>query len=253
MESIIAIIKKIAEQEAEKIFTTEIGIVTSVFPHASQSDTDNYQCSVKLKYRKKPDGGDFELRKVPVMTPHIGMVNIPNVGDLVVLSFAGGNINAPIIIGRLYNNEDQQPVNKEKEFILRHSLSDGSILKMDDQGVLTLSSPQEKTMLELKDGSLKVSTANGQVTLKIEDSGLTIDTGTNPVTIKSMGEVKIGDATTPKISVGGRILSGAVGDNDDIILTTHTHLGNLGAPCPILIPMEKINSIQAKGRNTQVG
>jgi len=44
-----------------------------------------------------------------------------------------------------------------------------------------------------------------------------------------------------------------IADNDDILLTTHTHLGNLGAPCPILVPTEKINSIQAKARNTKVG
>jgi hypothetical protein len=49
------------------------------------------------------------------------------------------------------------------------------------------------------------------------------------------------------------MLANAVGDNDDIILSMHTHLGNLGAPCPVLIPTEKINSIQAKGRNAQVG
>lgn len=253
MDTIIGIMKKVAEQEAERIYTTELGVVTAVFPHASQGDKDNYQCSVKLKYRKQPDGSDFELRKVPVMTPHIGMANIPNVGDLVVLSFAGGNINAPIIMGRLYNDEDRPPENKEKEFVLRHSLKDGSTLKMDDQGVLTLSSPKDKTTLELKDGAVTISTANAQVTVKIEDGGLTIDTGSKPVTVKSMGEIKIGDAATSKIVVGGRTLANAVGDNDDIILSMHTHLGNLGAPCPILVPTEKINSIQAKARNTQVG
>ena len=253
MESIIGIMKKVAEHEVEKIHTTEIGVVTSVFPHSSAADKDNYQCSVTLKYRKQPDGSEFELRKVPVMTPHIGMANIPNVGDLVVISFAGGNINAPIILGRLYNDEDRPPENNEKEFILAHSLKNGSTLKMDDAGVLTLSSPKEKTTLELKDGAVTIATANEMVTIKIEDGGITIDTGNKPVTVKSLGEIKIGDAATSKIVIGGRTLANAVGDNDDIILSTHTHLGNLGAPCPILIPTEKINSIQAKARNTQVG
>ena len=253
MDSIIGIMQKVAEQETAKIYTTEIGVVTAVFPHASAADKDNYQCSVTLKYRKQPDGSDFELRKVPVMTPHIGMANIPNVNDLVVLSFAGGDINAPIILGRLYNDEDRPPENTEKEFILMHSLKSGSTLKMDDQGVLTLSSPKDKTTFELKDGAVTIATANEMVTIKVEDGGITIETGNKPVTVKSLGEIKIGDAATSKISIGGRTLANAVGDNDDIIMSTHTHLGNLGAPCPILIPTEKINSIQAKARNTQVG
>ena len=245
--------QEVAENEAGKIYTTELGVVTAVFPHASEADRDNYQCSVKLKYRKQPNGSDFELRKVPVMTPHIGMANIPNVGDLVVISFAGGNVNAPIIMGRLYNDEDRPPVSDEKEFIIRHSLRNGSTIKMDNQGVLTLSSQKDRTQLELKDGALTIATADTQVTVKIEDNGITIDTGANPVSIKSTGEIKIGDASTSKIVIGGRSLSNAVGDNDDIIFKTHTHLGNLGAPCPVLIPTEKIDSIQAKARNTQVG
>ena len=218
MESILGIMKKVAEQEVEKIYTTEIGIVTAIFPHSSSGDPDNYQCSVKLKYRKQPDGSDFELRRVPVMTPHIGLANIPNVDDLVVICFAGGNINAPIILGRLYNNDDRPPENDEKEVVFSHTLKNGS-----------------------------------QVTIKIDDNGLTIDTGNNPVTVKSMGDINLGDASTSKIVIGGRALANAVGDNDDIILSTHTHLGNLGAPCPILVPTEKISSIQAKTRNTQVG
>ena len=65
--------------------------------------------------------------------------------------------------------------------------------------------------------------------------------------------MKVGDASTSSVELGGRVPGNAVADNDDILLTTHTHLGNLGAPCPILIPTEKINSIQAKARNTKVG
>lgn len=235
MDSIIGIIQKVAEQEVQKIYTTELGVVSAVFPGDSEGSRDNYQCSVIMKNYKTPDGSDFELRKVPVTTPHMGMANIPNVGDLVLLSFVGGNINAPIIIGRLYNDEDTPPANKESEFLLQHPLKNGSSLKIDSAGVIT------------------IATANQQVSVLIEDGGITIDTANNPVTIKSMGEIKIGDATTSQVKVGGRMLANAVADNDDIILSTHTHIGNLGAPCPILVPMDKINSIQAKSRNTQVG
>jgi uncharacterized protein involved in type VI secretion and phage assembly len=46
------------------------------------------------------------------------LANIPNVGDLVVVAFVGGHINAPIILGRLYNDEDLPPKNDVGQLIL---------------------------------------------------------------------------------------------------------------------------------------
>ncbi len=283
METIVGVMKKVAEQETRKIYTTELGIVTAIFPHKSEDDKDNYQCSVKLKNRKQPDGKEFELRQIPIATPHLGMVNIPNVGDLVLITFIGGDINAPVIIGRLYNDPDQPPLNQEKELLIQHSLEKGGSFKIDGEGVLTLTSQDEKSSITVKDQEITATTDKssvtfnqGDITLKndrctisisndtiaidngtckinIEAAGITIDAASNNVTIKSMGSIKVGDAATGSIQVGGRMLSNAVADNDDIILSMHTHMGNLGAPCPVLVPTEKINSIQAKARNTQVG
>lgn len=283
MDSIVGVMKKVAEHEVRKVYTTELGIVTAIFPHASASDKDNYQCSLKLKNKKQPDGKDFELRKVPVATPHLGMVNIPNVGDLVLVTFIGGDINAPIIIGRLYNDPDHPPVNLEKELLIQHSLKAGGSLKIDGEGVITLTSKDEKNIVTVKDGELSavndkstievkdgditvkndqckivlsggnVTIDNGTCKIKIEGGGITIDAASNSVTVKSMGSIKVGDASTGSVQLGGRMPGNAVADNDDIILSSHTHVGNLGAPCPIMVPMDKINSIQAKGRNTKVG
>lgn len=284
MESIIGVMQRVAEHEARKIYTTELGEVTAVFPHAAASDKDNYQCSVKLKQRKQPDGGDFELRKVPIATPHLGMANIPNVGDLVLVTFVGGDLNAPVVIGRLHNDADQPPLNKEQELLIQHGLKGGGGLKIDAAGVLTLSSKDtkkivtvaddaeitlvnEKCTVALKGGAVKIDNGsctitlegsaltldNGSCKITIEGGGVTIDAASSNVTVKSMGTIKLGDATTGGVQLGGRAPGNAVADNDDIILTTHTHLGNLGAPCPILVPTEKINSIQAKLRNTKVG
>jgi phage baseplate assembly protein gpV len=283
MDSIVGIMKKVAEQETRKIYTTELGIVTAIFPHAAKDDKDNYQCSVKLKNKKQPDGKDFELRKIPIATPHLGMANIPNVGDLVLITFIGGDINAPVIIGRLYNDPDQPPVNKEKEVLLQHSLKEGGSLKIDAKGVVTLTSKNEKNVITVKDEEIQANTdksnislKGGDITLKndrcsvmlsggnitidngtckiqVEGGGITIDAASSNVTVKSMGTIKVGDATTGSVQVGGRMPGNAIADNDDLILSMHTHIGNLGAPCPIMVPTEKLNSIQAKARNTKVG
>lgn len=299
MDSIVSVMKKVAEKEAQKIYTTELGIVTSVFPHASESDKDNYQCSVQLKNKKQPDGSDFELRKVPLLTQHLGLVNIPKVGDLVLVTFVGGNLNAPIIIGRLYNDEDRPPINQEQEFLLQHNLEEGGSLKIDAEGVITLTSKNEENVITVKDEEItaarekasvtvkdeeivtatdkaSITVKGGDVTLKNEKcqvvlsesnitidngkckitvagGGITLDAGSSNVTVKSGGAINIGDGGKNTITIGGIALANAVADGDNIMLSTHTHVGNLGAPCAIMVPTEKINSLEAKTRKTKVG
>ncbi len=315
MESIVGVMKKVAEQEARKIYTTELGVVTAIFPHAADSDKDNYQCSIRLKNKKLPDGGDFELRKVPVATQHMGLVNIPNVGDLVLVTFIGGDLNAPVIIGRLHNDADQPPLNKEKEYLLKHNLTEGGSFKIDAEGVITLTSKNEKYIATVKDEHISlvsdkasatieggtvtvkneqctISEEGGTVTIKndqctiteeggnitiknnmckilveaagitidngvckitIESAGITLDAGGTPVTVKSLSNIKIGDATTGMVQVGGRMPGFPIVNGDTLILASHQHVGNLGAPCPIMVPTEVVNCPQALARNTQVG
>ena len=57
MDSIVGVMQKVAQQEARKIYTTELGIVTAVFPHTSESDKQNYQCSIKYEKSKATEMG----------------------------------------------------------------------------------------------------------------------------------------------------------------------------------------------------
>lgn len=164
--------KKVAEQEAQRIHTTELGVVTAVFPHADEGDKDNYQCSVTLKNKKQADGSDFELRKVPVASPYLGLAAIPNVGDLVLVSFIGGDIHAPVITGRLYNDADRPPANKAKEFLLQHDIKEGGSIKLDEEGRIVLTSKDKKNVFTLEDE--KISLVNEKFNLVIDVSGETI-------------------------------------------------------------------------------
>ena len=109
--SIVRTMRGIAKIEMQRLHLPTLGIVTSIFPHSSTSDKDNYECNVRLK------NTDVELRKVPIATQTIGLAGIPRVGDLVLLVFLNGDINAPIVAGRLYNDEDRPPLNKAEELI----------------------------------------------------------------------------------------------------------------------------------------
>ena len=159
--STIEIIKKIAEDEAKKLHILELGIVTSIFPHANTSDQDNYECNVKLKNR------DLELRKVPIMTQHIGLTNIPNIGDLVLLAFINGDINAPILIGRVYNDDDRPPVNNAGEIIFESP------------------DPKKKGLRRLY-----MKFPNG-IILAITDDELKVEAGKSIITINTDGDITI--------------------------------------------------------------
>jgi len=176
-DSIVGVMKKVAENEVQRVHTTELGIVTAQFPHSDDGDKDNYQCSVKLKNKKLPDGSDFELRQVPVAAPFYGWASIPDVGSLVLVSFIGGDINAPIITGVLYNDEDRPPVNKKQEILLQHTIKDGPSIKLDDQGTIILTSKNKKNVLTVTDE--KISVVADKFSMVIDASGNKITLASN--------------------------------------------------------------------------
>jgi len=215
-DSIVAIMKKVAEHEARKLSTLELGVVTSVFPHASDSDKDNYQCSVRLKHRKQPDGSDFELRKVPVATSHIGLANIPNVGDLVVLGFLNGDINAPIILGRLYNDEDVPPKNDVGQMVLEGvetvtlTTKKGTKIEIDKDGNVIIEAKGDVTItggeVTINDGSKGAARQDDMVEVTIPPGSFIVAvagsaTGTpNPAPVKVQGKIT---SSSGSVKIGG--------------------------------------------------
>jgi uncharacterized protein involved in type VI secretion and phage assembly len=171
--NIVEVIRNIAQMEIKKIHTTELGIVTSVFPHASDTDKDNYECNVRLK-----DKG-VELRKVPVATQQIGFVNILHTGDLVLVSFIGGNINSPIIVGRLYNEKDRPPTSKQEEIVYKPPYTKDSSLRR-----------------------LNIVLPEGTVNVEFHDDMISVIVGKASITATDTGEIQIkSEGVQQKISI----------------------------------------------------
>jgi uncharacterized protein involved in type VI secretion and phage assembly len=212
----VEVVRKIVEAEIRKIHVAELGVVTSIFPHASDSDKDNYECNVKLK------NTGLELQKVPVATQHIGLAHIPKVDEMVLVTFLNGDINAPIIIGRMYTAEDRPPANDGEEIIyippysenadlrrLHMELPSGIILSVTDD---ILNVEAGKTTLKInRDGNIEVEsnekvsiTASGEMTfaadkITIESKqDMNIKAGTN-ATIKGESGVKMESSATLEI------------------------------------------------------
>jgi phage gp45-like len=174
LSGVIDTVRKVAQAEVRKRRLLELGVVTSIFPHSGDSDKDNYECNIKLKNR------NVELRKVPVATQQLGLVSIPNVGDLVLVAFVGGDINSPIIIARLYTDEDRPPTNKAGEVVYKPGYS-------KEQGT-------RRFHLEF----------SGGMVLTITDDDMTAKAGKTTITMKRDGDLSIDSSGDISINSHGK-------------------------------------------------
>lgn len=203
MTDLVDSMKRIARAEVKKLHLSELGVVTSVFPHSDEGDSDNYECNVKLRDR------DIELRKVPVATSQVGLVNVPNVGDLVLLSFVNGEINSPIITGRLYNDEDRPPTSEPEEVVYKPAYG-----KNADVRRVHLELPEGDVVLTVQDEQLLLHV--GETEIKVSKESVAVETK-KPITIKTEDDLSIkaknikieSDAATEISASGKMTLKGA--------------------------------------------
>lgn len=214
--SVISLIQTIVREELRRQHVGELGVVTSVFPHSDNGDRDNYECNVQLK------GSGLELRKVPVATPIVGSAAIPNVEDLVLVTFINGDINQPIVVGRLYNDQQRPPANTSNEIIYHLPLDakDDAALKlavrsggdhnparqievvMGSKLTITLTDDDPLVSVETEQANVQIA-ANGNITLESK----------NKVEIKAAGGLDIKSDASLNIEAGGPMkLKGATID-----------------------------------------
>jgi phage baseplate assembly protein gpV len=179
---LLAVIQAVVREEIAARRFAEIGVVTEVFPHADGGDKANYECSLKLR-----DSG-LELSHVPVATQRIGLAAIPNVDDLVLVAFVGGDLHAPVIVGRLYNDVDRPPVAKERECV--YVSPDAA-----ESGV-------RRFYLELPNGN----------TLTVDDDKALLDLGGTKITVNNGGAVTIEAQGDISFKAGGKLALKAQSD-----------------------------------------
>jgi len=190
-------LRSIVQEEVARTRNAELAVVQEQHPHADDSDMDNYACTVALR------NSGIVLKQVPVATQHIGHAAIPEEGELVLVQFIGGDINAPVITGSLYNNEDRPPINTAQQMVTH--LPSGAA---DDEAV----------HLELNSGDSKSVVINIGSTIKLtlvdDDPAVTLDVGDGATTlsISQGGEVVIDCQSDLKFSSAGNIEFEASGD-----------------------------------------
>ena len=204
MTSIVETIQKIVRSELRAVGLAELGIVDAVSSHSDAGDDDNYGCDVRLK------NTGLLLKRVPIVTGHLGSASIPNIGDLVLLTFAKGDMNQPIVMGRLYTDDDRPPVNTGNELIMHLPLhaEDDAAIKTAIRNIAANSPPREivaemppKITVRINDGAVHATAGKSEMKLDQPDGGggtVTALAGGTKITMNQDGDVvveAIGDLT----------------------------------------------------------
>ena len=209
MSTLLGMIRELVRLELQAVRLTDTGLVEDVHPHADADDGDNYGCDVRLKH------SGLLLRRVPVATGHIGSVAIPNVGDLVMLQFCNGDVNQPIITGRLYTDDDRPPLNNPDEMILRlplHGDDDHAIraalrnIAANDPARELLLEMSPKIAIQVTDDGVRATAGKTEMTLDQPGASggvVTVVAGRTTLTMNQDGDVKVASAGSMDIQADG--------------------------------------------------
>jgi hypothetical protein len=143
----------INEKIEKKMSQPKIASVKKVVEHAAEDDFSNFECDVITA------GNRQQLRDVAVMTPGTGLVEVPRVGDTVLVSKIDGRGERYVVIGTLHTRSSRAPL--AKEGMLRYKKGN-LYLEMDGEGEFIRLSHKNKD---------DDSTSDANVSIEIDDSG----------------------------------------------------------------------------------
>jgi phage baseplate assembly protein gpV len=183
MAELIDTLRAIVRDELARQRAAELGIVTQVHARDSDSADGNHQVHVRLA------ASGVELQHVPVAVGRLGISLLPQVGDTVLVVFAQGDLNAPVVVGSLYDAKVQPPVAKPAELVYEPS---------DAGGAKSLK---------------RVHVALGSdVTLTLDDETLTVKLGGTELVLAKDGDITLTSAAKLSIKTHGDISFEASGN-----------------------------------------
>jgi uncharacterized protein involved in type VI secretion and phage assembly len=177
VSAIVPALQAVVRDELASLHTVELGIVTQVFTNEGGSGDTNLAVNARVR------GSALELQHVPVAVGRLGLSLIPREGDLAVVAFVGGDLNAPVVLGFLYDEQTRPPDGKPTEVV--YVVPDDAD---DDARRVEVQLPSGNK-LTVQDKKLTV--AMGGTTLTVEgDGAITLEAG-GDISLKAQGSVSI--------------------------------------------------------------
>ena len=106
---------------------------------------------------------------------------MPRVGDLAVVGFVGGDLNGPVVLGFLYDEQTRPPDGKASELVYK--------VPDDARG---------------RDRRIEVQLPNGNK-LTLQDKKLTVTMGGTTLTVEADGAITLDAAGDLKLKAGGAV------------------------------------------------
>jgi uncharacterized protein involved in type VI secretion and phage assembly len=171
----VHVLRQIARHEVMQRNAAYLGVVKSV-----QGGSDDHSCTVELRE------SHIVLPNVPIAVGFMGFACLPAEGDLVAVLFLGGDLHAPIVVGRLYTQDLKPPQHDPGELVMQLPVSADSDKRIELR-VSASDSDGRKLSLVL-DGDVRVSVdiADDGITLAAQDATLKLSQSSS-----SDGEVAI--------------------------------------------------------------
>jgi len=189
VSELIDTLRAVVRDELSRMRAPEMGIVVAIY--ANDADGNNHQVDVRLR------NSGVELMRAPVTVQRYGMSALPRVGDAVLVVFLGGDLNAPMVIGCVYNEEHNPPEGAGAELIYqvpddggeRHlylQLPSGMSVTVNDESIQITAGGTEVQLDQ--DGDIKfISAAN----IEMQAQGdITLEASGN-LTLKAAQDVNI--------------------------------------------------------------
>lgn len=212
MSGIVETIQAIVRHELARVRITDLGVVEKVRSHADAGDDDNYGCDVRLK------NSGLLLKRVPIATQNIGSVAAPRVGELVMVAYDKGDVNQPIVIGRLYTDGDRPPANLVGEMITRIPLEepDDRTLLAAFRNLPDASPPREailqlapKVTVQATDGTVKAVAGGNELVIDQQGGSggtVTVKAGRSTITMSQDGDVTVESAGSLTLKATGDLV-----------------------------------------------
>lgn len=177
MTTMLSTVRALVREEQHRLHFPMLGLVTDVKSRTSDGGKENHQVGVHIPAL------DVGLLWAPVAVGRLGLSALPRVDDLVVVVFVGGDVNAPIVLGSLYDHNQHPPTAKAAEVVYKVPAGDASDVRR-----LHLELPSGATVT-FEDDLLSV--VYGSTTLELNrDGDLNIASGSN-VSITASGDLTL--------------------------------------------------------------
>jgi hypothetical protein len=185
-------VTRIARHEVGRRAVAGVGEVMDVYPAAKGATPPDHAVSVKMR-----DSG-LILPRVPVAVGVMGFAAIPAPGDLVLIVFLEGDINAPVMVGRIYQPDLDPPEHETGQVVLKLPAGKSEpkldLVVQGDEPSIKLLLPDKVTIEIVKD---KVLIEVGDMSLSVDGAGggrAEVAAGGSKITLKKDGDISVSSA-----------------------------------------------------------